>query len=93
MLLISYDISNDRLRTKFSKFIKKYGHRLQFSVYEIDHGSTILDKIINQIDHKFKKSFSNCDSVMIINTCKSCDDKIIKYGYLENDEKELLYFK
>ncbi|MBD3231921.1 CRISPR-associated endonuclease Cas2 [Candidatus Dependentiae bacterium] len=93
MLLISYDITDDRLRTKFSKFIKKYGHRLQYSVYEIDNGKAVLNKITKEIDLRFKKSFSNCDSVMIINTCHACDNKIVKYGYLENEEKELLYFK
>lgn len=28
MILISYDIQNDKLRTKFAKYIKKYGYRL-----------------------------------------------------------------
>jgi CRISPR-associated protein Cas2 len=42
MIILSYDISNDKLRTKFSKFISKFGHRIQFSVYEIDNSATML---------------------------------------------------
>ena len=35
MLLISYDISNDKIRTKFSKFLSKFGFRLQYSVLKL----------------------------------------------------------
>ena len=42
MIIISYDIADNKLRTKFSKFIKKYGHRIQYSVFEIDNSKTIL---------------------------------------------------
>jgi len=28
MMLISYDISDDKLRTQFSKHLKKYGYRI-----------------------------------------------------------------
>ena len=45
MTLISYDISNDKLRTKFSKYIRKYGPRIQYSVYEIDNTPRILDTL------------------------------------------------
>lgn len=37
MIIISYDISDDRKRSKFSKYIKRFGHMLQYSVYEIDN--------------------------------------------------------
>lgn len=35
MIIISYDISDDRKRNRFAKMITKHGAiRLQFSVYE-----------------------------------------------------------
>lgn len=37
MIIISYDIFDDRKRSKFSKYIKRFGHMLQYSVYEIDN--------------------------------------------------------
>ena len=37
MIIISYDISDTKLRTKFSKFLMKSGGiRLQYSVYEFN---------------------------------------------------------
>ena len=36
MVIISYDISDDKLRTKFSKYLSRFGHRLQYFVFEID---------------------------------------------------------
>ena len=42
MILISYDIADDKLRARFAKYILKYGHRIQYSVYEIDNSSRII---------------------------------------------------
>ena len=58
MVLISYDISNNKLRTSFNRFIRKYGGRLQFSVYEIDNSPTILNNIVTEITTNFEKKFS-----------------------------------
>ena len=65
MLLISYDISNNKLRTQFSKFISKYGHRLQFSVFEIKNSDRILGLIQLEIESRFSKQFGEMDSIMI----------------------------
>lgn len=34
MYVISYDISNDKIRTKIAKELENYGRRVQFSVFE-----------------------------------------------------------
>ena len=34
MLLVSYDISNDKLRTQLAKFLSKYANGFQFLVFE-----------------------------------------------------------
>jgi CRISPR-associated protein Cas2 len=57
MLLISYDISDDKVRTRFSKFLRKYGRRTQFSVYEIENSERVLYNIMLQIDAEFEKQF------------------------------------
>ena len=84
MLIISYDIKNDKLRTRFSKFIKKYGHRLQYSVFEIDNSRRILDNIKREIANTFEQYFEQTDSVMIIETSENC--RITKWGYAKNDD-------
>ena len=34
LVLISYDLEDDRLRTKLAKLLEGHGHRVQFSVFE-----------------------------------------------------------
>ena len=88
MILVSYDISNDKLRTKFSKYLEKYGHRIQYSVFEIDNSNKIIDNIINDLDNRYKKNFSQEDSVMIFVLSSSC--KVIKYGYACNEDSSII---
>lgn len=88
MLIISYDIKNDKLRTRFSKFIKKYGHRLQYSVFEIDNSKRILDNIKREITNTFEQHFEQTDGVMIIETSENC--KITKWGYAKNDDSSVI---
>ena len=58
-MVISYDISNDKLRTVFAKYLSRFGHRIQYSVFEIDNSDRILENIMTDIKNKFEKSFSN----------------------------------
>ena len=58
MIIISYDISDDKLRTKFSNYLSRFGHRLQYSVFEIDNSEKILNNIMADISNKFKEIFA-----------------------------------
>lgn len=87
MILVSYDISDDKLRLKFSKYLSKYGHRIQYSVFEIDNSQKILNNIILGIKNTFEKKFSQNDSVIIFNLSANC--KITRYGYAKNEESDL----
>ena len=88
MLIVSYDIKDDKLRTKFSKFIKKYGYRLQYSVFRIDNSKRILGNISREIANTFEKRFDQSDSVMVIDICEHC--KITRWGYAKNDESSVI---
>lgn len=88
MILISYDIKSNKLRNKFSKFIKKFGFRLQYSVYEITNSKHMLINISNQIKNNFESKFEQTDSVIIIETSENC--KITRYGYAKNDENDII---
>ena len=88
MIIISYDIKEDKLRNKFSKFIKKYGYRLQYSVFEITNSKRMLDNIMVEIKDKFEKQFSQSDSIIIIQTSENC--KITKFGYAKNEESDII---
>ena len=58
MIILTYDIKDDKLRTKFSKFILSYGRRLQYSVYEINNSDRILKIVESEIKSKFEKKFT-----------------------------------
>ncbi len=88
MLLVAYDIANNKLRTRFAKFLSKHGYRLQYSVFEIKNSIRILKIIEAEIAGKFEPEFEVTDSVMIFHMSKQC--KITKYGYARNDDVELL---
>lgn len=85
MILISYDISDTKLRTKFSHYIMRFGHRLQYSVYEIDNGKTILKNIQTDIEENWVSKFSEQDSVIIFVMSETC--KIIRCGYAKHDDE------
>ena len=88
MIVITYDISNDDLRLQFSKFIGKFGNRLQYSVFEIMNSDRVLENIITEIDGSFEKKFSQRDSVIIFNLSNQCE--ITRYGYAKNAESDLI---
>ena len=88
MIILSYDISNNKLRTRFSKFLCKYGHRIQYSVFEIENSKTILDNVITQIKTKFENKFSDADSIYIFNLSCSCE--VIRMGYAKHEEEDII---
>ncbi len=88
MLIVAYDISNNKLRTRFSKFLSKFGCRLQYSLFEIRNSDRVLENIETKIENYYKKKFSQTDSVMIFRLSKQC--KITNYGYAKNSEIDLL---
>lgn len=88
MILLSYDISDDKLRRQFSKFLEKFGHRIQYSVFEIDNCNAIIENIIVEIDNIFGAKFTEDDSVMV---CKiKSDNDIIKYGFSRHDDEDII---
>lgn len=89
MILVVYDISSDKLRTRFSKFLCRYGRRLQYSVFEIYNSKRILDNVKVEIETKFQKKFEQSDSVLIMTVP---DDAVTaRYGYAKNEETDLLF--
>lgn len=88
MILISYDISDNKKRTKFSKYLEQYGHRIQYSVFEIDNSPRILNNIMKDIENKFMKKFDQSDSVYVFNLSSSC--KVQKFGYAKNEDNDII---
>ena len=88
MIIVSYDISDDKLRTRFAKYLSRFGHRLQYSVFEIDNSPRIVNNIISDLRNQYEKKFSQEDSVIIFKLSSSCE--VLRFGYAKNDEKDFL---
>lgn len=87
--IISYDISDDKLRNKFSRILSRNGAvRLQYSVYEINSSNRVYDNLIVKID-SFSKQISGGDSILIFNVNKS---EIKKYGNAIHRDRDIFYF-
>lgn len=77
MIIISYDIADDKMRTRFSKMLTMYGAiRLQFSVYELSNTKRVIDNLMIRIKD-FSKCFTMDDSVVVFNVS---DKDVIKFG-------------
>ena len=88
MLLVAYDISDNKLRTRFAKTLGKYGYRLQYSIFEIRNSDRMLENTCIEIENEFEPYFQETDSVIIFRLSKQC--KITRYGYAKNDEDNLI---
>lgn len=89
MLIISYDIKDDKLRTKFSKMLTRNGAvRLQYSVYEVNNTDRVLNNLRIMIEDLFAKKFGMDDSVMIFDVTGV---KLKKYGNAIHRDESIVY--
>ena len=89
MIVVSYDIADDRMRSNFCKMIKKHGAiRLQYSVYEVVNTKRIIDNMVTKIQ-AYAKHFTPEDSVIIFHCEKDC---LIKYGNAIHRDVPVVYF-
>ncbi|MCI5581119.1 MAG: CRISPR-associated endonuclease Cas2 [Phocaeicola plebeius] len=89
MIIVSYDIADDKMRTRFAKMLKGYGAiRLQLSVYEVQNTKRIVDNIMAKIE-AYAKHFTNDDSVVVFEVDT---DKLIKYGNAIHRDQPLVIF-
>ena len=88
MIIVSYDISDDKWRANFAKYLSRFGHRIQYSVFEIDNSQRIVNNIVNDLKNKYESKFAQTDSVIIFKMSSSCE--VMRFGYAKNDEKDFL---
>jgi CRISPR-associated protein Cas2 len=50
-LVVSYDIVNDRTRTKVHAYLQGYGTRVQYSVFECDLTATQMATVQRHLQH------------------------------------------
>lgn len=89
MLVISYDIKEDKMRARFSKMLMRNGAvRLQYSVYEVNNTDRIINNLIVQIESLFSKKFGAEDSVIIFDVSGV---RLRKYGNALHRDVDVVY--
>ena len=88
MYLVLYDIESDKLRARFSKYLEKYGRRLQYSVFEIMNSPRVLNNIKTDIENIFEKRFGQGDSVLVFSVPDTAC--VGRFGYPVNEETDLI---
>ena len=88
MIIISYDIKEDKVRSKFAKMLEKNGAiRLQYSVYEFNNTKRISDTLLIKIE-QFAHSFTGADSVIIL---EGNGIKLKKYGNAIHRDQDVVF--
>jgi CRISPR-associated protein Cas2 len=85
LIIVSYDIVDDKRRTKLAKRLCDFGKRVQYSVFECDLSKEQLkdmtEKALKQIDQEE-------DSLRIYRICNTCANEILSYGIKKGWEED-----
>lgn len=76
-IVISYDISEDKRRTKIHNILKSYGEWVQFSIFECDLTHTQYAKLRSRLSKLIKPE---TDSIRFYFLCSCCHGKIERIG-------------
>ncbi len=85
LVMISYDVVENKKRLKLMKFLKDYGERVQKSVFECNVTPKIYEKIKSGVEEIINK---RKDRVKYYRICKGCADKVEISGWGEVTEEE-----
>lgn len=89
MLIVSYDIEDDKLRSRFNRQLTKSGAiRLQYSVYEINNTKRVIENLKLMVEKDFAPKFGGGDSVVIFDIGNA---EIIKYGTAIHRDQDVVF--
>jgi CRISPR-associated protein Cas2 len=87
-MTISYDISEDKRRTKVHKMLKSYGQWMQYSVFECDVTDAQYAKLRARLARMIKPEE---DSIRFYFLCACCQHKVERIGG-EQVRDETIFF-
>lgn len=76
-IIVSYDISDDKRRTKIHKALKAYGQWTQYSIFECNLTKTEYAKLRARLDPLID---INNDSIRFYFVCDACKLKVERIG-------------
>lgn len=76
-IVISYDISSDKRRTKIHSILKSYGQWMQYSLFECDLTDAQLVKLQGRLAKLIRPEE---DSVRFYHLCGACAQRVERIG-------------
>ncbi len=73
LIVVSYDVSNDRRRTRLSHTLEDFGQRVQYSVFECLLETEALESLRHRIQKLIDPSE---DSLRIYCLCRDCENRL-----------------
>ena len=83
-LVVSYDIPDDRRRTRVAKTLEDYGTRVQYSVFEVNLEPKHVQKMRGRLEQAIDKAE---DSIRFYTLCGACYKRIDVLGVGQPVEK------
>jgi CRISPR-associated protein Cas2 len=74
--VISYDIEEDRKRTRLSNLLLDYGDRVQKSVFEAELTAEALEELLQKATGELGEE----DNLRIYPICGACEERIQNFG-------------
>jgi CRISPR-associated protein Cas2 len=86
-VVVTYDISDDRRRTRLHSKLKNFGTAVQYSVFEAILDSTSLVRMKKMIRSQINEE----DHVRLYLLCRKCQEKIIAiHGSVTKEERTIV---
>ena len=76
-IVISYDIPEDKRRTKVHSLLKSYGQWMQYSVFECEITRAEYAKLCTRLERLIKPE---TDSIRFYSLCECCQRKVERIG-------------
>lgn len=76
-ILVSYDIPDNKRRTKIAKILEDYGDRVQYSVFECNLSAKHLRRLTAELEEVMNDKE---DSIRMYRLCSDCVKKIKAKG-------------
>ena len=82
--VVTYDIIDDKRRTKIAKILGDFGTRVQYSVFECN----LTDSEYRRLQKRLVRNVGERDSIRYYPLCGSCKEKveIVGEGILTRDQ-------
>lgn len=89
LLIVAYDIADDKRRRKIANELQNFGERMQQSVFECDLTDTQFADLRMRLGRLIKESE---DSIIYYPVCEACESKIQRVGGIRPLKEAFLSF-